>query len=94
MKIISIYNDDDQCLFCVLFSKQFDAKNVIADAKNFHKNNVKSTTASNKKNVNKFKGMQNISLRVERATTAKAHDQHDSPNHQRPLHLFAKANTK
>lgn len=46
------------------------------------------------KNDNKFNGMQNISIRVERAKTATAQDHHqDSPN-IRPPHLFSKASKK
>lgn len=66
-------------------------------------NKIKKTKQSNKeieehnKNNNKFTGMQNISIRVERAISAKAQDssnhQHDSSNQQRPPHLFSKSNT-
>lgn len=78
-----------------------------SDAKNINKTQVKSIE-SNKhdddvdsdgdgqknKSDNKFNGMQNISIRVERATTATAPDHHqNSPNHRRPPHLFAKASS-
>lgn len=68
-------------------------------AKNINKTQVKSIDSvkhngQQNKSDNKFNGMQNISIRVERATTANAPDHHhNSPNHLRPPHLFSKANT-
>lgn len=68
-------------------------------AKNINKTQVKSTNSikndgQQNKSDNKFNGMQNISIRVERATTANGADHHhESPNHLRPPHLFSTANT-
>lgn len=87
------------CCRILIVGHQCDNSN----AKNINKTQVKSIE-NNKyddngeghknKSDNKFNGMQNISIRVERATTATAPDHHqNSPNHKRPPHLFAKASS-
>ncbi|XP_031619743.1 uncharacterized protein LOC116338542 isoform X2 [Contarinia nasturtii] len=66
--------------------------------KNINKTEVKPKKSSKQnkqqnKNDNKFNGMQNISIRVERPTTATAPDHHQESPSKRPPHLFSKAST-